>query len=86
MTEIKYGTVVWFNNKRGYGYIKPDEDLRHLNNGREDFFVHYVNIVSEPGTFKTLTAGQKVSFVIGANKNGPQAEKIIVIAEPEIGE
>ena len=42
-------------------------------------FIHYSNIVSEPGVFKTLTAGQKVSYVVGANKNGPQAEKITVL-------
>lgn len=86
MAEIKYGTVVWFSNKRGYGYVKPDEDLKYLNNGKEDFFVHYTQITSEPGTFKTLVAGQKVSFVIGANNNGPQAEKVMVIAEPKVGE
>ena len=33
-----------------------------------------------------LVAGQKVSFVVGANKNGPQAEKVVVIAEPQAGE
>jgi CspA family cold shock protein len=82
--ELFFGTVVWFN--RGYGYVKPDLDLRQLNNGREDFFVHYTQIVSEPNTFKTLTAGQKVSFVIGANKNGPQAESVVVLADPKLGE
>lgn len=79
MVEIKYGTVLWFNNKRGYGFIKPDD-------GSKDFFVHYTNIVAESGIFKTLVAGQKVSFVVGANKNGPQAEKVVVIAEPQAGE
>lgn len=79
MTEIKYGTVVWFNNKRGIGFIKPDD-------GDKDFFVHYTNIVAESGAFKTLVAGQKVSFIIGANKNGPQAEKVVVIAEPKFGD
>ena len=61
MTEIKYGTVVWFNNKRGIGFIKPDD-------GNKDFFVHYTNIVEESGVFKTLIAGQKVSFIVGTNK------------------
>jgi CspA family cold shock protein len=79
MTEIKYGTVVWFSNSRGYGYLAPDD-------GGKDFFIHYTQIITEPGVFKTLVAGQKVSFVIGANKNGPQAEKVVVIAEPKLGE
>ena len=70
--EVKFGTVIWFNNKRGIGFLAPEE-------GGKDLFVHYTNIVSEPGAFKTLVAGQKVSYVIGANKNGPQAEKITVL-------
>ena len=77
--EIKYGTVVWFNSKRGIGFIAPD-------GGGKDMFCHYTNVVAEPGVFKTLTAGQRVSFVIGANKNGPQAEKIVVIGEPKLEE
>ena len=39
------------------------------------------NIVADAGKFKTLTAGQTIQFVIGANKNGPQAEQVIVIDE-----
>jgi cold shock CspA family protein len=81
MTEVKYGTVVWFNNKRGIGFIKPDGD------GMEkDFFVHYSNIEAEPGKYKSLTAGQRVSFVVGANNSGPQAESVTVIAEPNFEE
>ena len=78
MTEqdVKYGEVIWFNEKRGLGFIKCED-------GSKDKFVHYSNIVSEPGKFKTLVAGQKVSFVIGANKNGPQAEQVMVVDEEE---
>jgi CspA family cold shock protein len=68
--EVEKGTVVWFNDKRGIGFIKPDD-------GGKDYFVHYTNIISEPDKFKTLTAGQRVSFCVGANKNGPQAEEIV---------
>jgi CspA family cold shock protein len=64
------GKVIWFNNPRGYGFIKPDD-------GSGDMFVHFSNIVAEPGKFKTLTAGQAVSFVVGTNKNGPQAEQVM---------
>jgi CspA family cold shock protein len=77
--EVKYGTVIWFSAKKGIGFIQPDE-------GGKDFFCHYSNVVSEPGVFKTLIAGQRVSFVIGANKNGPQAEQIMVLSEPEAQE
>jgi CspA family cold shock protein len=70
--EVKYGTVVWFNNKKGYGYIKPDD-------GGKDWFVHYSNIVAQEGTYKTLVSGQKVSFVVGENNTGPQAEQVTVL-------
>ena len=74
MTEVKFGTVVWFNDKRGLGFIKPDDR-------DEDFFVHFTNIVGEAGQFKSLTAGQRVSFTIGANNKGPQAENVVVQEE-----
>lgn len=77
--EVKYGTVSWFNPKRGYGYITPDE-------GEKDFFIHWSNIVTEAKTFKTLVAGQRVSFVIGANKNGPQAEGVVILSQPKFGD
>ena len=74
MLEKQYGTVVWFNEKKGWGFCKPDE-------GDIDLFVHWTNIVGEEGQFKTLVSGQRVSFVVGANKNGPQAEQIEIIEE-----
>ncbi len=78
--EVVRGTVVWFNDKRGIGFIEPDD-------GRKDFFVHYTNIVvSGPKDFKSLTAGQRVEFSVGANKNGPQAEEVIIIEEIETEE
>ena len=70
--EVMTGKVVWFNDKRGYGFIKKDAD-------GSDLFVHFSNINSETGKFKTLTAGQSVCFIVGANKNGPQAENVSVI-------
>jgi cold shock protein len=74
--EVFYGTVAFFSNKRGYGFIVADD-------GGKDLFVHYSQIMAPPGVFKTLTAGQKVSYVLGANKNGVQAEQVTVIAEPK---
>jgi len=77
MEEMKVytGEIVWFNDKRGYGFCKPDD-------GSKDMFVHYTNIVSDE-KFKTLVAGQKISYILGQNKNGPQAEQIRVIGEAE---
>jgi CspA family cold shock protein len=69
------GKVEWFNDKLGYGFIKPED-------GGRDLFVHYTNIVTEAGKFKTLVAGQTVSFTVGSNNTGPQAENIVVLEEP----
>jgi CspA family cold shock protein len=78
MTEqVITGEVVWFNDKLGYGFVKPED-------GGKDLFVHYTNIVTESGKFKTLTAGQKVSFTVGSNNTGPQAENITVLEEPAL--
>ena len=72
--EVMTGEVVWFNDKLGFGFLKPDS-------GSKDLFVHYTNIVSE-GKFKTLVAGQKVSFVLGRNDKDVQAEQVVVLEEP----
>ena len=54
------GTVKWFNNAKGYGFILPDD-------GGEDLFAHYSSIEMEG--YKTLKAGQPVSFdTIGGDK------------------
>jgi CspA family cold shock protein len=73
--RVYTGQVVWFNDKRGYGFVKLDD-------GSKDMFVHYTNIDSD-AKFKTLVAGQRVSYVLGQNKNGPQAEQIRVVEEAE---
>ena len=78
MTEqAMTGEVVWFNDKLGYGFTKPDD-------GSKDLFLHYTNIVAEAGKFRTLTAGQKISFTVGSNNTGPQAENIVILDEPEM--
>ncbi len=61
------GTVKWFNEEKGYGFITPDE-------GGGDLFVHYSGIVGEG--FRSLEEGDKVSFEATRGKKGMQAENV----------
>ncbi len=65
------GTVKWFNNEKGYGFIARDE-------GAGDVFVHYKNILPPPGgsSFRTLTEGQRVEFEITTGQKGDQAQNV----------
>ena len=63
------GTVIWFNNQKGYGFIQ-----RH--DGEKDLFVHHSCINMEG--YRTLKEGQKVSFEVGQGPKGPQAENVTV--------
>ncbi len=60
------GTVKWFNESKGYGFITADEG--------KDVFVHYSAIQGEG--FKTLNEGQKVSFDVVNGEKGPQAANV----------
>ena len=70
MSEKVEGTVKWFNEAKGFGFIAQD-------NGGQDVFAHYSAI--QGNGFKTLAEGQKVSFILGDGKKGPQAEQIEAI-------
>ncbi|WP_249978836.1 cold-shock protein [Halomonas sp. Bachu 37] len=61
------GTVKWFNDTKGYGFISPDD-------GGDDLFAHFSEIQAEG--FKTLQDGQKVSFEVTQGKKGLQASNI----------
>ena len=61
------GTVKWFNNEKGYGFIARDEGL-------PDVFVHYKAI--EGTGFRTLTEGQRVEFEVTAGQKGDQAQHV----------
>lgn len=61
------GTVKWFNESKGYGFISPDD-------GSKDVFVHFSAI--QGSGFKTLAEGQKVSFEVEQGPKGPQARNV----------
>jgi len=62
------GTVKWFNEAKGFGFITPD-------NGSEDVFVHFSAI--QAGGFKTLAEGQKVNFEAQKGPKGLQAANVV---------
>lgn len=67
------GEVKWFNNEKGYGFIKQD--------GKEDIFIHYSNI--NKFGYKILKEGQIVEFDLKKTNKGYQAENIKQIEELE---
>jgi len=65
------GTVKWFNDSKGYGFITPDD-------GAKDVFVHFSNIVGEG--FKTLAEGARVEFETREGTKGPEATNVSLAA------
>lgn len=64
------GTVKWFNEEKGYGFITPD-------GGGDDVFVHHSQIQAEG--FRKLDEGQKVEYTEGEGRKGVEAQKVNVI-------
>ena len=62
------GTVKWFDNKKGYGFITPED-------GSKDLFVHMSGITMEG--YKTLTEDQTVHYEVGDSERGPVATNVI---------
>lgn len=68
------GTVKWFNNAKGFGFICPDQ-------GGDDIFAHYSTI--DMNGYKTLKAGQPVEFEVQAGPKGSHATSIVPTSSQE---
>ena len=68
MSNVKEGTVKWFNDKKGFGFIAPKD-------GDKDLFVHMNEIQMEG--YKTLREGQEVDFEEGSSEKGPCATNVV---------
>jgi len=69
MAERETGTVKWFNNTKGYGFIQRDAG--------EDIFVHFSAI--RGAGYRSLDEGQRVEFTVAEGDKGPQAQDVTVI-------
>ncbi|HEY0921577.1 MULTISPECIES: cold-shock protein [Rheinheimera] len=69
MSQLISGSVKWFNEEKGYGFLERD--------GGKDVFVHF-RAINGTGR-KTLVEGQKVTFEVTEGQKGPQAENVTVI-------
>lgn len=70
----RHGVVVWFNERKGYGFIRDDAG--------EDVFVSWPDIV-RPG-FKTLGEGERVSFVLKSGEGGRKAAEVVPRPIPSV--
>ena len=68
MSDVKQGTVKWFNNSKGFGFIAPSD-------GGNDLFVHMSEIKMDG--FKTLKDGQNVEYSEGSTEKGPCATNVV---------
>lgn len=68
MSDVLKGTVKWFNDAKGFGFIEPSD-------GGKDLFVHMSSIQMEG--FKTLKDGQDVEYEVGESDRGPVAKNVV---------
>jgi len=72
MAELLNGSVKWFNDDKGYGFIEQ-------KNGGDDVFVHFRQVNNPDGGRVSLTDGQAVTYEVGEGQKGPQAENVTVV-------
>ena len=70
MADRQSGTVKWFNDGKGYGFIAPEA-------GGKDLFVHYSEITGDG--FRSLREGDRVEYTVGQGDKGPSAKDVIVM-------
>jgi len=68
--KVTTGTVKWFNDAKGYGFISPSD-------GSKDVFVHFSALQGDG--FKTLAEGASVEYDLGQGEKGPQAQNVRVV-------
>lgn len=69
MSDVITGTVKWFNESKGFGFLERE--------GGPDVFVHFSAI--NANGFRSLAEGQQVSFTVTQGQKGPQAENVTVL-------
>lgn len=74
MADKQTGKVKWFNSKKGYGFIEPED-------GSNDVFVHYSGIKGGDNDFKIIYEGDRVTYEVTEGQKGPQAIDVVVIEE-----
>ncbi len=68
--QMARGTVKWFSDQKGYGFITPED-------GSKDVFVHHSEIQGDG--FKSLQEGQMVDFEVTSSPKGPQAANVVTV-------
>ena len=69
MADLETGTVKWFNNTKGFGFIERSEG--------DDVFVHYSDITGDG--FRSLNQGQQVEFTVVEGDKGPKAQSVVLV-------
>ncbi len=72
MAELLDGTVKWFNDEKGYGFIQQ-------NNGGKDVFVHFRQVNRKGSERVSLAQGQRVTYELGEGQKGPQAQNVTAL-------
>lgn len=66
------GTIKWFNSRKGYGFIAPDD-------GTKDVFIHYTAIAGDESEFKSVNEGDKVEYEAVEGLKGLEAKNVKII-------